>query len=62
MKLKHHNLVHYAKVMIKRGPFVFLSVIRLEGFHKVLKKISNVVISRKTIIFSIATRYQFFFC
>jgi len=62
LKPKHHNLIHYTRVMMQCGPLVFLSVIRLEGFHRVLKKISNVVMSRKNIAFSIATRYQFLFC
>lgn len=66
LKHKHHNLTHYARVMMQCGPLCrplfFFSVIRLEAFHKALKKISTVVMSRKNIIFSIATRYQFFFC
>lgn len=62
LKPKHHNLIHYARVMMQCGPLVSLSVIRLEGFHKTLKKISNVVMSRKNIALSIATRYQFIFC
>lgn len=62
LKPKHHNLLHYARVMMQCGPLVSLSVIRLEGFHKVLKKISNVVMSRKNIALSIATQYQFRFC
>lgn len=39
LKPKHHNLVHYANVMMQSGPIVLLSVIRLEGFHKALKKL-----------------------
>ncbi|XP_039310574.1 uncharacterized protein LOC120358896 isoform X1 [Solenopsis invicta] len=62
LKPKHHNLIHYARVMMQCGPLVSLSVIRLEGFHKALKKISNVVMSRQNIAFSIVTRYQFLFC
>ncbi|KYN12664.1 hypothetical protein ALC57_15161 [Trachymyrmex cornetzi] len=62
LKPKRHNLIHYARVMMQCGPLVSLSVIRLEGFHKVLKKISNVVMSRKNIALSITTRYQFLFC
>ncbi|EZA61817.1 hypothetical protein X777_09791, partial [Ooceraea biroi] len=62
LKPKHHNLVHYARVMMQCGPLVYLSVIRLERFHKVLKKISKVVMSRKNIAFSIVTRYQFSSC
>lgn len=62
LKPKHHNLIHYARLMMQSGSLAPLSVIRLEGFHKVLKKISNVVMSRKNIAFSIAVRHQFFFC
>ncbi|XP_039305725.1 uncharacterized protein LOC105204954 isoform X1 [Solenopsis invicta] len=62
LKPKHHNLIHYASVMIKSGPIMLLSVIRLEGFHKILKKISTVVTSRKNILLSIAIRHQLSFC
>lgn len=62
LKPKHHNLVHYTRIMMQSGPLIFLSTIRLEAFHKALKKIATVVMSRKNIAFSIAIRYQFSFC
>jgi len=61
LKPKHHNLLHYARVMMQSGPLIFLSTIRFEGFHKSLKKIATVVMSRKNIALSIATRYQLSF-
>lgn len=62
LKPKHHNLVHYPRVMMQSGPLILLSVMRLEGFHKTLKKIANVVMSRQNIAFSIAARHQLSFC
>jgi len=62
LKPKHHNLIYYASVIMQSGPIVLLSVIRLEGFHKVLKKIANAIMSRKNVSLSIATRHQLSFC
>lgn len=62
LKPKHHNLTHYTTIMMQSGPITLLSTIRLESFHKHLKKISNVVMSRRNIIFSIAIRHQLSFC
>ncbi|EFN60891.1 hypothetical protein EAG_02219, partial [Camponotus floridanus] len=62
LKPKHHYLVHYARVMMQSGPLILLSAMRLEGFHKALKKIAKAVMSRKNIAFSIATRHQLSFC
>ncbi|KAL6434729.1 hypothetical protein ACFW04_006217 [Cataglyphis niger] len=50
------------KVLVEEHHNQYMKCTKLEGFHKVLKKISNVVMSRKNIAFSIATRYQFRFC
>jgi len=61
LKPKYHNLLHYARVMMQSGPLIFLSTIRFEGFHKSLKKIATVVVSRKNITLSIATRHQLSF-
>jgi len=47
--------------MVQSGPLIFLSTIRFEGFHKSLKKIATVVMSRKNITLSIATRHQLSF-
>lgn len=47
--------------MMQSGPLIFLSAMRLEGFHKALKKIATVVMSRKNIALSIATRHQLSF-
>jgi len=62
LKSKHYNLIHYASVMMQSGPIILLSVIRLEGFHKALKKIANAIMSRKNVSLSITTRHQLSFC
>jgi len=61
LKPKHHNLIYYASVIMQSGPIVLLFVIRLEGFHKALKKIANAIMSRKNVSLSIATRHQLCF-
>lgn len=58
LKPKHHFLLHYPRLFLLNGPFAPISSMRNEGKHKALKKYTNVCMSRRNIIHSLAVKRQ----
>lgn len=58
LKIKHHHLVHYPKLMKKFGPLSNMSSIRYEAKHKQLKENSKVITSRKNACYALSVKHQ----
>jgi len=59
-KPKHHNLLHYARVMKKYGPL--MSSIRFEAKHRQLKNYAKVITSRTNPSYTLALKHQLKLC
>lgn len=59
-KPKHHNLLHYVRVMKKYGPL--MSSIRFEAKHRQLKHHAKVITSRINPSYTIALKHQLKLC
>lgn len=55
---KHHNLLHLGTLIRRMGPVVFLSMMRYEAKHKVLKAIANQTANFRNISKTIAIMHQ----
>lgn len=62
LKFKHHNLLHYPRIMRKYGPLKFMTCLRFEGKHKEIKENSKICKSRLNPSFTIAVRHQLQLC
>lgn len=67
LKIKHHNLLHYPRIMRKYGPLKIMTCTRFEGKHKQIKENSKICKSRVNPSFTLALRHQLqlsyrFFC
>ncbi|CAG9773530.1 unnamed protein product [Ceutorhynchus assimilis] len=58
LKMKHHWLLHYPRIISEVGPLCYLSSIRYEAFHKIAKTNAHVVFNRRNIIYTLAIRHQ----
>ncbi|XP_055855910.1 uncharacterized protein LOC129919101 isoform X1 [Episyrphus balteatus] len=61
LKPKHHNLIHYPRIIRYSGLPKFYWSFLFEAKHQELKSYSRVTSSRKNILLSIATKFQFKF-
>lgn len=59
-KPKHHNLLHYARIMKKYGPL--MSSIRFEAKHRQLKNYAKVITSRTNPSYTLALKHQLKLC
>ncbi|XP_068747232.1 uncharacterized protein [Montipora capricornis] len=55
---KHHNMVHYPRQIIRRGPLVRNWVMRFEAKHNYFKKLVDKINNFKNITYSLAKRHQ----
>lgn len=62
LKPKHHFLIHYPRLFRINGPFAPISSMRNEGKHKELKSYTNVCMSRRNILYSLAVKRQISHC
>jgi len=62
LKPKHHNLVHYSRIIEKYGPLKHLSCMRFEAKHKQVIAYSKTMRSRKNIAYSLALKHQLKLC
>ena len=58
LKPKHHNLIHYPRIIRYSGLPKFYWSFLFEAKHQELKSYSRVTSSRKNILLSIATKFQ----
>lgn len=54
LKPKHHFLLHYANIVTKIGPLMYLSCMRFEAKHKEFKKNATNVQSRRNLPLTLA--------
>ncbi|XP_024884336.1 uncharacterized protein LOC112462665, partial [Temnothorax curvispinosus] len=59
LKAKHHNMVHYARIMQKSGPIIALSTIRNESKNRQFKQSANSTYSRRNITYTLALKETF---
>lgn len=57
-KTKHHNLLHYPRIMRAFRPLKNISSMRFEAKHKQIKEISKVVTSRMNPSYTLAMKHQ----
>ncbi|RVE41093.1 hypothetical protein evm_014258 [Chilo suppressalis] len=62
LKPKHHFLLHYPRLFLINGPFAPISSMRNEGKHKELKSYTNVCMSRRNVLCSLAVKRQIAHC
>lgn len=62
LKVKHHYLTHYGRIMREFGPLKNFSTMRFEGKHKQLKDYSKVITSRKCPVYSLSLKHQMQLC
>ncbi|XP_070525972.1 uncharacterized protein [Cardiocondyla obscurior] len=62
LKVKHHNLLHYPRIIKKYGPLRNLSCIRFEAKHKIAKFNAKITSSRQNSSFTLAFREQLRLC
>lgn len=62
LKPKHHNMVHYGRVLKNSGPLLHLSALRLESKHKRLSAYAKSTTSRKNITHTVAVKEQLSVC
>lgn len=55
---KHHNMVHYPRQIVRRGPLVRNWAMRFEAKHNYFKKLSYKINNFKNITYSLAKRHQ----
>lgn len=57
LKIKHHNLLHYPRIMRKYGPLKSMTCIRFEGKYKQIKENSKICKTRINPSFTLALRH-----
>lgn len=57
LKTKHHNMLHYPRLMLRVRPLMNLWCIRFEAKHKELKIESHVITTRKNLPFTLALKH-----
>lgn len=62
LKPKHHNMIHYSKIIKMSGPLSHLSVMRFESKHRELKAIATATTSRLNICHTIILKKQLRLC
>ncbi|KYN09486.1 hypothetical protein ALC57_18391 [Trachymyrmex cornetzi] len=62
LKPKHHNLIHYSRIIEKYGPLKNLSCMRFEAKHKQIIAYSKTMSSRTNISYSLALKHQMKLC
>lgn len=62
LKIKHHNLLHYPRIMRKYGPLKCMTCMRFEGKHKKIKENSKICTTRINSSFTLALRHQLQLC
>lgn len=62
LKPKHHNLIHYSRMIEKYGPLKNLSCMRFEAKHKQVIAYSKTMSSRTNIAYSLALKRQLKLC
>jgi len=58
LKTKHHNMLHYPRLMLRIGPLVNIWCMRFEAKHKESKIESHIITSRKNLPFTLAMKHQ----
>lgn len=58
LKTKHHNMLHYPRLMLRVGPLVNLWCMRFEAKHKESKIESHIITSRKNLLLTLALKHQ----
>lgn len=58
LKPKHHNLLHYPRVISNIGPVRNCWAMRFEAYHKLLKSVAKSVTSRRNILYTICIKNQ----
>jgi len=58
LKTKHHNMLHYPRLMLRIGPLVNIWCMRFEAKHKESKMESHIITSRKNLPFTLAMKHQ----
>lgn len=61
LKPKHHNLTHYSRLVQSFGPLRYISSMRFEAKHRMVKQYTKNVESRKNPSFSIGRKLQYEF-
>ncbi|KAG4071911.1 hypothetical protein HA402_006072, partial [Bradysia odoriphaga] len=61
LKPKHHFLTHYPRLIREFGPLRYISSIRYEAKHRIVKKYTKNTESRKNISYSIGRKLQYEF-
>lgn len=61
LKPKHHNLTHYPRLIQWFGPLRYISSIRYEAKHRIVKSYTKNTTSRKNVSFSIGRKLQYHF-
>ncbi|KAJ8684754.1 hypothetical protein QAD02_020547 [Eretmocerus hayati] len=62
LRPKHHNLLHYQRLMLLYGPLKVLNCLRFEAEHKQLKQCSQATTSRVSPDYTIAVKHQLQLC
>ncbi|KAJ8684618.1 hypothetical protein QAD02_020411 [Eretmocerus hayati] len=62
LRPKHHNLLHYQRLMLLYGPLKVLSCLRFEAKHRQLKQCSQATTSRASPDYTIAVKHQLQLC
>ena len=62
LKPKHHFMLHYVRIIRNSGSPVHTWSMRFESMHFELKKMSNVIFSRRNITKTLAIKLQFQLC
>lgn len=57
LKTKHHNMLHYTRLMLRVGPLVNLWCMRFEAKHKESKIESHIITSRKNLPLTLALKH-----
>lgn len=58
LTLKHHNLLHYPRLIHDFGPLIHFWTMRFESKHRILKSVANSVATRTNICLTIAKKIQ----
>lgn len=58
LKPKHHNLIHYPRIISYSGPPKLFWCFRFEAKHRELKTYAKIITSRKNLLLSFATKFQ----
>lgn len=56
---KHHIITHYPSVIRLLGPLIFMSTVRMESFHQLLKDYSRVTRNHQNILYSLCDKLEF---